>query len=735
MKKTLITAIIALMMLSASGQVPDNDKDAIAAWSFSDMNDMTATNSRLKKYGNVEFIQLSPTEAEASKARGGDGIAAKFNGGWLDAGQGIDNELNLTGKNITILVRVKPQHVKGFTPLIAKAGNDQNIAYSIALNKIGEDTYIESQMGSDEIAGAHSLMYKLPENEITQWHDILLRFNGKVSELYVDGLLRDDEVTVGEIRDWNQRPLLIGAQYKKEYGYAEASLDQVEARFEGLLDHVMLWNRCLADDEVEKFSGVTELKDGKPEYYKEKYRPQFHFSAKKNWLNDPNGLVYYDGVYHLFFQYQPPHRPGAYKDWGHAISKDLVHWEQIPNHITPHKVWSGCWSGSAVVDVNNSAGFQTGKEKAIVAFITNGGNPAAGLGPMCTQCIAYSNDGGNTFNYYDQNPVLANVYKENRDPKVVWDEVSKKWIMSLFMDKDYDFGLYASADLKEWEFLSTVSIEGVRECPGFQPLPVDGDKSKRKWVFFGANGDYVIGSFDGTHFTPETKVLRGDYGLNYYAAQTWSDTPDDRCVIIAWMPTERYPGMPFTQQMNFPTELTLRTTPNGIKAFRMPISEIKKLYDKEYRWNNKTIKEGNNLFKELNGDLFDMDIEIDVKKSSSFKIGLRNVTLSYDAEKRVLSCGGDPVKNGIIPDTWISANKSEIDSTNNMGRAPLVPVDGKIKLRILLDRTTVEIFANDGEAVISSCFMPQDDKVTYSLSSTGEAKLMKAAVYTLKSAW
>jgi sucrose-6-phosphate hydrolase SacC (GH32 family) len=735
MKKFLITSTLCLMIFRAFGQSDEGFKDAVAIWSLADTNDMTIANSKLKIHGDVQFIKLRPDEAAASKARGGDGVAAKFNGGWLDAGQGANRELNISGYSFSILVRVKPEQITGFTPLADKAGNDQSVAYSIALNKNGADTYIETLMGSDDIAGAHQLKYKLPAADVNRWHDIVLRFNGKISELYVDGILRDNEVTVGEIRNWNRRPLLIGAQYKDKYGYSNGTADQVGSKFTGLIDHVVIWDRFVTDSEVKAVSGVSALKDGRPEYYKEKYRPQFHFSAKKNWLNDPNGLVYYNGVYHLFYQYMPPHRPGAYKDWGQAISKDLVHWEQIPNNLTPHKVWSGCWTGSAVVDSNNSAGFQTGKEKTIVAILTNGGDPRDGLGPMCTQCLAYSNDGGKTFDYYDQNPIIKNINAENRDPKVVWDNVSKKWILSLFLDKGNEFGLYSSSNLKEWKYLSTVSIDGVRECPGFLPLPVDGDKANKKWLFYGANGDYIIGSFDGTHFTAETKVLRGDYGMNYYAAQTWSDVPDGKCILIAWMPTQHYPGMPFEQQMNFPTELTLRSTPNGVKAFRMPVNGIKTLYDKKYEWKNKSLKASNAIIKKLKGDLYDMNLEFKVTKLSLFQIKLRNITINYDASNGVLSCGGDAVKNDIKPDSWISSNPSEINETNNMGRALLSPVNGKIKLRILIDRTTIEIFANDGEVVLSSCFMPKDNDRFYSFQSKGKVMITNAEIFSLKSAW
>lgn len=710
-------------------------KDAVVLWTFAGTDDVAGENSRLKPYGDVTFVDLEGDDGEASQKRGGQGKAVRLNGlAWLDAAQGVDDELNLTGKAVTFLARVKASSVDGYSPVLTKAGTDQNLAYSIAFNPVDEDVYIEVKIGSDEIGGTHLLKYKLPQEEINAWQDIIFRFNGKISELYVNGILRDDEVTVGQIRDWNRRPLLIGAQYKRPYGYAEVSGNKLEATFDGWIDMIALWNKSLTDNEIMALSDVSALADGRPAYYAEKYRPQFHFSAKKNWLNDPNGLVYYDGVYHLFFQYMPPHRPGAYKDWGHAVSKDLVHWEQIPNHITPHKVWSGCWSGSAVVDEKNVTGFRTGDKKPVIAFITNGGHPGDGLGPSCTQCIAYSNDGGMTFTYYDQNPVIRHIKYANRDPKVVWDEDSHQWIMSLFMDEKYEFGLFGSKDLKEWKYLSTSSIEGVRECPGFEPLPVDGDLNNKKWMFFGANGDYVIGSFDGTNFTPETDVLRGDYGVNYYAAQTWSNVPDGRCVIIAWMPTLRYPGMPFEQQMNFPTEMTLRTTPSGVKAFRMPVREIRNLYDKTYTLKKRTIN-GEEKLKQLKGELYDMDLELDITRSSSFEIVLRNVTITYDAAQQTISCGGAPMRNGIIPEDWVSKNKAEITDANHLGRAPLSPQDGKIRLRILLDRNTIEIFGNDGEVVMSSCFMPEDTNTTYAIRSKGSLQLTKANIHSLKSIW
>lgn len=734
-KSVIYYLSICLLLLTSCNRTTNTFQDAVVAWSFSDLNDQSGVNSQLLKKGSVQLIDMSGNEKPAMKGNGSDGKAVYLDGNsWLDAAQGINGELNITGKEITIFIRMKADSLKESNPLLSKYGNDQNIAYSVGLHKRENGIYIEAMLGSDDIGGAHLLQYKMPKEEWLQWHDILFRFNGKISELYIDGILRDNEVTEGETRDWNHHPVLIGAQYKEPYVDGDTTQNSIESTFRGWIDCIAVWNRYLADDKVASLSGVAALKkDGLPEYYIEKYRPQFHFTAKKNWLNDPNGLVYYDSTYHLFFQYMPPHRHGAYKDWGHAISKDLVHWEQVPQHITPHKVWGGCWSGSAVVDVNNASGFQTAKEKPIIAFITNGGSPNDGFGPKCTQCIAYSTDGGKTFTYYDQNPVIKNIHESNRDPKVVWDEDSKKWIMSLYMDKDYDFGLFASSNLRDWEHLSTLSLNGIAECPGFEPFALDENKRNKKWVFSGANGNYLIGSFNGKKFIPETSTIVGDYGNNFYAPQIWSDAPDGRHIQIAWMPTNRYPDMPFEQQMNFPTELQLKSTTDGMKLLRMPIAEIKNLYDSELKWQKAVSPQGDNPLKDLKGDLYDIDLKIDLKKSSSIQIGIRSETIQYDVANKTLRCGGPAVQSGFPPDKWKAYLKKHTDQFNNMGEAPLAPVDGKLKLRILVDRTTIEIFGNDGQVVMSSCFMPEEE-MTYALTADGEINVI-AEIHALKSAW
>ena len=284
--------------------------------------------------------------------------------------------------------------------------------------------------------------------------------------------------------------------------------------------------------------------------YSELHRPQFHFTPKAHWTNDPNGLVYYDGEYHLFFQHSPGWMNHAPNTWGHAVSTDLVHWEQLGPGIEPDE-YGWIWSGSAVVDWHNTAGLQQGDEATIIAAYTTGGygdppNP-------CVQSIAYSNDRGRTFTPYEGNPVLGHIRASNRDPKIIWHEPTGRWIMALFLD-GIDFALYASADLKSWEPLCEFEVEGTGECPDLFELAVDGDASNTKWVFWGAAGVYRLGNFDGSTMTFETDAIKCELGPNGYAAQTWSDIPaeDGRCLQISWMLRGQYPDMPSTSSSHSP---------------------------------------------------------------------------------------------------------------------------------------------------------------------------------------
>ena len=450
---------------------------------------------------------------------------------------------------------------------------------------------------------------------------------------------------------------------------------------------------------------------GSARFYNETYRPQFHFTPKVNWTNDPNGLVYYKEEYHLFFQHNPAGINWGNMTWGHAVSKDLVHWTQLDNAIEPDKLGT-IFSGSAVVDWENTSGFGSADSKALACVYTAAGefNTAGEKGVPYTQCLAYSTD-GRKFTKHAGNPVLGHLAGSNRDPKVIWYAPNKKWVMALYLDGD-TYAIFDSKDLKSWTKLQDIKFPGHGECPDFFPMAVDGNNKNRKWVFTAANGDYLIGSFDGRAFRPEGDAARADYGANYYAVQTFSDIPasDGRRIQIAWMNGGRYPDMPFNQQMNFPCEMTLRSFPEGFRICRLPVGEIKSIYGKKHTWKDKAIKPGENLFKDVSGDLFDVQLQVDIAGVKEFGIKCRGEAVTYSVERKMLTCLGK--------------------------EAPVDAANGQITLRILVDRTSLEVFANDGKAVMTSCFLPNKDNAGLELfSDSGSPKILSMTVYELKSAW
>ncbi|MBM3215268.1 glycoside hydrolase family 32 protein [Candidatus Poribacteria bacterium] len=437
--------------------------------------------------------------------------------------------------------------------------------------------------------------------------------------------------------------------------------------------------------------------------YRETHRPQFHFTARQNWLNDPNGLVYHQGEYHLFFQHNPSGVDWGNMTWGHAVSPDLVRWTQLEHAIHPDHLGT-IFSGSAVVDWQNTAGFRTGADNAIVCVYTSAGEPF-------TQSIAYSTDRGRSWTKHAANPVLGHIVGSNRDPKVFWHEPSAKWVMALYLDGN-DFALFGSTNLTQWTRLSDVRVPDASECPDLFELPIDGDPNHTKWVFWAGNGNHSIGTFDGTTFMPETDVLRADHGANFYAAQTYSDIPlgDGRRIQIAWMRGGKYPDMPFNQQMSFPSELTLRDTAKGVRLHREPVREIASLYGSEHQWQDIALAPGDNPLRDLDGELFEISGEIEVGSAGAVVLGVRGEAVRFDlAARQAGFCGT---------------------------AGPLPVVDGRLRFRTLVDRTSIELFAADGELSMSSCFLPDPGNGGWSLSSEGSAvRIWSLSVRELRSAW
>jgi sucrose-6-phosphate hydrolase SacC (GH32 family) len=442
--------------------------------------------------------------------------------------------------------------------------------------------------------------------------------------------------------------------------------------------------------------------------YHEKYRPQFHFTPRKNWTNDPNGLVYYKGEYHLFFQHNPKGINWGNMTWGHAVSADLMHWRQLPNAIEPDELGT-IFSGSAVVDWNNTSGFKAGTEDVLVAFYTSAGAHAPVKVPF-TQSIAYSNDRGRTWIKYKDNPVIGHIRANNRDPKVIWHEPMKTWIMALYLDKN-DFALLGSKNLKQWEMLQELKLSGSRECPDFFELPVDDDPNDTRWVFWGGNGRYLLGTFDGREFKPQSGPHESCIG-NYYAAQTWSDIPeaDGQRIQIAWMAGGKFPGMPFNQQMSIPCELTLRRFPEGVRLCRAPVREIGKLRSLKCSLKHTPLPAGQNLPSDMSAELFEIQTEIQPGSASEIGFDLRGSELVYNVDKRLLSCKGKKFR--------------------------LQPVNGRIKLQILVDRTSIEVFSPDSWVSLHLCF-PLDpaNKSIELFARGGQAQIRSLKFWTLKSIW
>jgi fructan beta-fructosidase len=404
--------------------------------------------------------------------------------------------------------------------------------------------------------------------------------------------------------------------------------------------------------------------NGQDSLYKESNRPQIHFTTRRGWNNDPNGLVYYGGEYHLFYQHNPFEREWGNMSWGHAVSKDLIHWEELPIVLLPDKL-GAIFSGTAVIDYNNTSGFGKNGIPPMIAIYT------AHSSDNERQCIAYSLDKGRTFTKYDGNPVINSKAKWNsedlRDPKVFWYQPTKSWVMVLF-ERDGN-SIYTSSNLKEWNYES--HITGFFECPQFFELAVDGNKNNKEWVMYGGSGTYMIGKFDGKIFTPEAgKYYYGNGAI--YAAQTFDNIPssDGRRIQIGWGRI-RQPGMPFNQMMLLPTELTLRTTKEGIRLFNVPVKEVDMLQEKEYTWEGLDANKASELLQQFNN-------AVSIRIKTSIKL-----SLSTDAGLNLFG------------QTLFRYDMS-FNQINGFFYSPDDRTSMEISADIIIDKTSIEVFVDGG---------------------------------------
>lgn len=431
----------------------------------------------------------------------------------------------------------------------------------------------------------------------------------------------------------------------------------------------------------------------------EQYRPQIHYTPAANWINDPNGMFYLDGTWHLYYQYNPSGNDWGNMSWGHATSSDLIHWEEKPVAMVRNE-WGDIFSGSAVVDKDNTAGFGA---NTVIAFYT-------ASGARQQQCLAYSTDGGMTFNQYEGNPVIPNSdLPDFRDPKVFWHPESGKWIMCLALGWDCGIELWGSSNLKSWSKLSTFRSSSARsnigqwECPDLIRLPYNGGE---KWVLIvsnnpggpagGSGTEYFIGNFDGNEFTADEMdyPLWLDYGSDNYAGVTWSNAPDNRTVMIGWMNNWNYcgnvPCNPWRSAMTLPRELTLRDIDGSPRLCSSVVKEIDGIGGE---WTDTDgICQG--------GAAYEIKLSLDPKESKTFTVG--------NAVGEYLEVEVNPSAGKII-----AKRTSTTGATNFHGlfsiptlASPYNTNADELELHLLIDNSSVEILSSDGAAAITCLVFP-----------------------------
>lgn len=490
--------------------------------------------------------------------------------------------------------------------------------------------------------------------------------------------------------------------------------------------------------------GRLEFYRKSADYYQEPYRPQFHFTPEVNWMNDPNGLVYHDGEYHLFYQHNPYGNEWGHMSWGHAISRDLVHWQHLP--IALHDEYGVmAFSGSAVFDAKNTSGFGEGGRAPLVAIYTGHGHGRQ------TQDLAFSNDRGRTWTKYAGNPVLDLNKADFRDPKVFWHDATSRWIMvvSLAVEKRLQF--YASANLKEWTLLSEFGPAGVKEkpnweCPDLFELNIENEPGKTAWVLEadmgagavagGSGGEYFVGQFDGQSFQSDSHESQWvDYGRDFYAPVSWSNIPrdDGRRLWIGWMnnwETALNPTSPWRSAMSVPRELSLRRVDGRLRLCQRPVRELTKLRQQKLELLDYSLS-ADSLQLDLQGQQLELILEIEPSGARRcgvrvLKRGDQQTEVGYNAETGSIYI--DRTKSGVVDFHPAFAG---------VHAGPLKPDDqGRIRLHLLVDRCSVELFGNYGETVITDLIFPAATSDQVELFAEGGAcRMVSCQVYHLKSIW
>lgn len=451
---------------------------------------------------------------------------------------------------------------------------------------------------------------------------------------------------------------------------------------------------------------------------KEKFRPVYHHTPAYGWMNDPNGMFYKDGVYHLYFQWNPYGSVWANMHWGHSTSTDLMHWNFEGSAIVPD-AWGAIFSGSCVVDHNNTAGF--GKD-AVIAFYTSA--KASPWGDVQSQSMAYSLDNGKTFVKYEGNPILTSSEKDFRDPKVFWYAPGKHWVMMLAVGQHME--IYSSVNLKEWKKESEFGAMqgahgGVWECPDLVEIPVEGTREK-KWVlicnlnpggpFGGSAAQYFVGSFDGKKFVNEspTQTKWMDWGKDNYATVTWNNAPDGRCIALGWMSNWQYannvPTRQYRSANTLARDLTLYREGQELYLKSTPSVEVKKARGKKVSIPSFRVSEKHeivNLFEEKQGAY---EVEILIQNAGASKIAF--CLLNDKGEK--VSMYYDLNRKQFVMDR---SESGTVDFSKDFPAVTVAPanVDKELTLRLFVDRSSIEAFGEDGKFVMTNLVFPSQPYV------------------------
>lgn len=490
--------------------------------------------------------------------------------------------------------------------------------------------------------------------------------------------------------------------------------------------------------------------------FKEMYRPQFHYTPRRNWMNDPNGLVYHDGTYHLFHQYNPAGTRWGHMSWYHATSSDLVHWSHEGVAI-PEEGNEMIFSGSAVVDHRNTAGFGDADGPAPIVAIYTSHYTLPGDSIDQAQSLAYSVDGGETWTKYEGNPVLDHPNPDFRDPNVFWYEPEEKWVMSVALSEERVIRFYQSTDLKNWTHLSDFgpagATNGIWECPALFRVPVEGTTDRSRWVLQvdvgshsiagGSGAQYFVGRFDGTSFTREANGAAApprwiDYGPDFYAAIPWRNVPDadGRALWLGWMNDWRYaqeiPTSPWRSAQTIPRSVELRTIDGTTRLVQTPVKELHTLRGDHVRLTSQPLRPGTMSLSDRGISGKSMELTAVFEPGTAQTVGLNvrvgeteRTTVGYDVDSETVFVDRTGAGTADFHDEFAARNE-----------APLSLQDDRVELHVLVDWSSVEVFANDGARVLTHRIFPDSGSDGISLVSTGGiARLVRLDAWHLQSVW